>query len=446
MDRLKVAKEAYKRVAPLPNEDIDEAKSDQLEAWLIEYVCPVVEDLSNIREFRQLANWPIERLADGATEPERRSVEAMDRALVEVAGTLARVGGQPDVQMQLQRTFPLARSNQPPDFDLRNAAKSPPGHLVPALEAITEITTRPWFDLVVPEEYFHPCRELNLMNPKGEPLKEFDFENPHLATLGDYVTRLTLMRIDHWTTMLGRFVGGCIVVLTQLNRNTESDLLSVTNAQAELRRRLSDIEAMRIAGAPARIRDSSIALIQIYAAYSPSPRLEWLLVPKDIVAANRGLVRLCVRRPVCDMRVLLRIFAALDDVQKLYEQGPTVLDAFAVAVDSKRLVLLETPRRAFWDGKRIDADWDGNTLIWELLWELAHKRTQLKAVDRYCLSNSKSARAIVDRRSRLSKMIPIALDDKIIASGRRTYQVEIDPEDIALFLRKEQDQIIDANA
>lgn len=447
MDRLKVAKEAYERVAPVAGEVVDKTKSDQLEAWLIEYVCPVVEDLSAIGAFRQMANWPIDRLVAGAKAPERKLVEAMDRTLVEVAQTFVQVGGQPDVQMQLCRMFPTVSMKQESNVDQHDTGKSLPHHFVPALESIAEISARPWFDLVVPEEYMYPCRELNLINPKGLPLAEFDeLENPHLATLGDYVSRLAVMRIDHWATLLNRFAGGCVCAITQLDRNTEADLLSVANAQSRLQRCLSDIGTLRFAGAPARTRDSSIVLTQIYAAYSPRPRLDWLLVPADIVAANRGFVRLCVRRPVCDMRVLLRVVAALDDVQELYVQEPTVVDTIAVAVDSKRLVLLERPRRAFWDGKLIKADWDGNTLIWEFLWELASNRKQLKAVDRFRLSNSKSERAIIDRRSRLSTMVPRELREKIVPAGRRTYRLELDPEDIALLLVDELDQIVDSNA
>ena len=445
MDRLKVAKEMYDRVAPLAGDVVDEAKSDQLEAWLIEYVCPVVDDLLAIGEFQRLANWPIERLSPGKTTPERQLVEAMDGALVEIAGTLFQVGAQPDVKMQLRRLSPAVPADRAAVVAQDGPVASRPQAFVPELEAIAEIAGRPWLDLAVTEEeYFHPHRELNLINPKGAPLGEFDaFENPHLVTLGDYITRLAVMRMDHWATLLRRFATGCVFALSQLDRDTEGDLLSIAKAQSRLQSSWSDLDGLRLAGRNARTRDSSVVLTQIYASYSPSPRLDWLLVPPDVIAANRGFVRLCVRRPVCDMRVLVRVAAALDDVQEIYRQGPTVEDTIATAVKCQRLVLLAPPRRAFWDGKRIEAAWDKNTLIWELLWELASRRRQSKPVDRFCLSNSKSEGAISHRRSRLSKMIPAELDAKIVPVGRRTYQLDVDPEDIALFCVEEHDQIVD---
>src|SRR5206468_10633463 len=68
---------------------------------------------------------------------------------------------------------------------------------------------RPWRDLVAVEDYFHPCRGLNLAHPGGpvrEDLDAFDpLVQPELGEPGDHVSGLLLARLGFW---MGR-CGGC---------------------------------------------------------------------------------------------------------------------------------------------------------------------------------------------------------------------------------------------
>src|SRR5436305_11071056 len=106
MDRLELARASYARLAPRPGQDPDQGRWAALERWLGEEVGPVADDLAACPRFRQLARWPVERLAGGASGPERRLLEQADAALVGCAGALATWAGRPEVRAELGRLEP----------------------------------------------------------------------------------------------------------------------------------------------------------------------------------------------------------------------------------------------------------------------------------------------------------------------------------------------------
>lgn len=89
---------------------------------------------------------------------------------------------------------------------------------------------------------------------------------------------------------------------------------------------------------------------------------------------------------------------------------------------SHRLVMVQGNgfRRLFWDGERVPVDWGRNTLLWELMWQLALKGKLGGSVAWDELTNSTSGRFIVRRRSRLKKVIPPDLN-KLIKTGEAGY-------------------------
>jgi hypothetical protein len=125
----------------------------------------------------------------------------------------------------------------------------------------------------------------------------------------------------------------------------------------------------------------------------------------------------------------------------LYRQVPSAADGVADALAAKALVLVESPRAAYWRGELLEVRWEDCPLLWELLGALARRGQQAQAVDRFCLSNPGSARAIVDRRSRLGRLLPIELDDQITAAGRRTYRLALAATDIALFQGEAEERL-----
>ena len=145
---------------------------------------------------------------------------------------------------------------------------------------------------------------------------------------------------------------------------------------------------------------------------------------------------------------VLRAWGASDNVfpseAKRYPDGATEFEVvrltdpahtcrlpayYSHAVSRRGNFLLYTSDR----GGPVQAPWDANPLLWELLWELAGRARRSQAVDRFCLSNPEPGRAIVDRRSRLGRLLPPGLDGLIRAAGRRAYRLQLPPGEVALF-------------
>ena len=213
---------------------------------------------------------------------------------------------------------------------------------------------------------------------------------------------------------------------------------------AALEGRVGALEGACRAGRQARLRDSCVALTQVLAAYGSCPDLTWLGLPAGLAEGNRDLIRLCWRLPAGAAPASGRVAAALGDVRGLYREAPPAGDAVALAVASRALVLVESPRAAYWRGRPVQAAWDANPLLWELLWELAGRARRSQAVDRLCLSNPESERAIVDRRSRLGRLLPEGLDRLIRAAGRRAYRLGLPPGEVALFHVEQQERVEEA--
>ena len=91
MDRLELAQKKYQRIAPGPLE-LDEEKSNEIEAWLREYVVPLVSDLQRNPAFRRYVQFGVERLAAETDVPERQQVVAVSDALVACASEVAKLG------------------------------------------------------------------------------------------------------------------------------------------------------------------------------------------------------------------------------------------------------------------------------------------------------------------------------------------------------------------
>src|SRR5437588_10321478 len=202
MNRLELARASYARLAPRGGEDLDQGRWATVERWLGEEVGPVADDLAACPRFRRLARWPVEQLAVGAAGPERRLLEQADAALVGCAGALAAWAGRPEVRAELGRLErPGGRAGRGASWESdRSVAEWAAG--------------RPWRDLVAVEDYFHPCRGLNLAHPGGpvrEDLDAFDpLARPDLGEPGDQVSRLLLARLGFWLGPLRRLWGLCL--------------------------------------------------------------------------------------------------------------------------------------------------------------------------------------------------------------------------------------------
>lgn len=433
MDLLDMTLQQYQRLAPpAPLSPTPEA-SEALEGWLAGSVCVLIEELMEREAFRQLANWPLTAFDYDIDTPQRSLLRAVDAGLVEFAESLLRLAKQPLVtQLLVELEAKWPRPVEPWLTGELGAARNTPG-----MAAVETIARRPWFDLAAPEEYFSPTRQLYTAEP--EPLLEhFDPLSPRMPRLGDYITRSILFRIEFWQAQLARLYDQCTVALC----GTQAADLLVESLQARmgLENCVKAFTAECFSAADLRARENAIVLVQAYNAYAAVPKLDWLKSRRDILESARGLTRFRIRREgICDMHAFDLIVNAIMGSAAVYRAAHEGQSQLTNALAAKRLVLTDSPRNAYWDSQCIKANWERKTMLWELLWELADRARLGLAVDRDCLSNKKSLRAIRDRRSDLGKLLPPDLNELIVAAGRFSYRLELPPEAIALLVHEDDE-------
>ena len=136
---------------------------------------------------------------------------------------------------------------------------------------------------------------------------------------------------------------------------------------------LSNTDVEFLTSADAQIRESCMVLAEAYLDFvKPSPDTAWLDLPDWIINRNRGLIRHQLDGGAgygtCE-----RIAEAVADVQRLYRGAPPDESAKEEAIAAGHLVIVEASREAYWEGERIDADWNQLRAPWDLLQQLARR-------------------------------------------------------------------------
>ena len=85
MNKLLLALQGFEDLGPLQEINMTEDKSDLIEAWLKESVCPVVEELVDLTTFQSNTLWSASHLSKGTETRERKLVEYVDDCLVKFA-------------------------------------------------------------------------------------------------------------------------------------------------------------------------------------------------------------------------------------------------------------------------------------------------------------------------------------------------------------------------
>jgi hypothetical protein len=224
LDRLDIALARYEEMLSTPGPRTAATKGRELSVWLDQDVCPVVEELSQCAAFRVEARWPIERLQPGSASVERALVETVADGLVQCAAAVAGLAELPTVRAELLQVQPAQeRLSQGNRRRSAGTASGPEGKSAPqGLATMALIARRPWRDLVVLEDYFGPVSDLNLVDRQSYlgpdssqvQIAEFlPFYNPQLHSLGDFVARTLLIRIEYWQSILQRFWLRCQTAL-----------------------------------------------------------------------------------------------------------------------------------------------------------------------------------------------------------------------------------------
>jgi hypothetical protein len=445
-DQLEMALRRYKQIAPNPSGDMNLGQADQLSDWLENDVGRIVELLFHRPGFRVRAQWSLTRLTGNIAGPEREAVIAVDKTIVHYAGRLLAFAKEDAIYEQLRQLGPYqnhVEKGDPSALESPHEDSSLP-RLPIGLRAVESIANRPWRDLASTRDFFRPTSQLNLTEPDEFSWGMFlSYVDPRLLVPGDYISRCTEIRIKFWLDSLQQLFIRCHTALP----NTAGDLKAAWAELSEVRSQFnSSFDALRqlcFQGDEARLRDSCVALLQIYVGFHSNADLSWL---GEVAAMARTAGDIPHRvKYRHEWHVPERATAALVDIAEMVRNQPPE-DLIEEMKATKRLVLIEEQRTGYFDGIPIelanqDAQWHVlGSNAWELLWTLADRASVGRLVDPDSLSNPKAletqqpptVQAVKDRRSLLKKRIVRELNDLIVSAGPGSYRLKLERSEICL--------------
>jgi hypothetical protein len=153
----------------------------------------------------------------------------------------------------------------------------------------------------------------------------------------------------------------------------------------------------------------------------------------------RAVVAVATRCGLLDpdtVRGLLRAFR---------EEPVDPAEAVEWAAAGGGLVLVETPRRAHWEGEPIPVDWARYTAPWVLLWELAQTAKAGGVVDAVTLRDGAGGdpKFVTKLKYRLVNAagFPLTLADRVVPAGRGTYRLDLPAARVRVFERGPEEAV-----
>lgn len=109
-------------------------------------------------------------------------------------------------------------------------------------------------------------------------------------------------------------------------------------------------------------------------------------------------------------------------------------DVLARAVDRIPLVLRESPRAAFWRGKRVPIDWDRNSALWNYVITLCEQAIQGQSLDASHFGERRKKDNHIKLKHRLTAhpQFPVDLGDLIVAVGGGQQRLQLPPSEIRI--------------
>lgn len=427
MNKLLLALQGFEDLGPLHEQDMTEEKSDRVEMWLKEDVCPAVEALIDNRSFQIHTLWSVSHLRKGVGTAERQLVERVDNLLVKLAE-------------QIKTCLPYL--DQPPLTEFQ-------------LESIELIAEKNWFDLVNPDDFVLPTQ--HLMLDKSNEQHTFHFRKANQIKIpGDHVCDSMFARIEYWKKILDQVCRICFCAKRTEDEQSNREFSSLMYCVGQLDPSIEDLKKACLKTKQKILRDACITLSLVYLAYADHPELDWLIRDSHQAKVITQSFRRSVVRPpgeiqhvekqpngsfivitkeralLCVPSVIRKISKALADVKTIYDIPDDPDDLIDWACSHARLVLVDhSPRQVFWEGEPIERGWDTHPVNWDLLWKLANNPG--KAVDQGMLSNPHK-QSIRSRRSRLKDLLERfdVLNQLIKTVRGQGYCLELDKNNIIL--------------
>ncbi len=157
------------------------------------------------------------------------------------------------------------------------------------------------------------------------------------------------------------------------------------------------------------------------------------------VSVYQAVVDVGVRTGFLDTdggRLLLRVIG---------EEPNDPQEAFEMAIAAGVLVLVASPRQAFWEGEEVAIDWERHGKPWEFLDELARAAKAGASLDAMALRElgGRDTGFMKKRKCALVNAdgFPVTLADLVVPAGRGTYRLNLPPARIRVFERGTSDSL-----
>jgi hypothetical protein len=281
-------------------------------------------------------------------------------------------------------------------------------------------------------DYFGPYRAFRFQD--GRELRWGNFIpslNRSLHPVGDFVARCMWERIDTLMKILADFRSN---LLRAAARSKGKLRAGEQSAWEELASKSTALRDSCTSGATAQVRDSCVILTQVYAAFDPSPQVDWLGLPSWVVERRRNLRGAC--SSWSGPELFDRVALSLNDLGGLY-QGQPGQSAIDEAIAKGGLVIETETFKAFWRAKPITPklEWRSQPRNWKILCKLAERARAAKAIywgDVY--DEAVGASTLSTAVGRLRENLPPDLEGQIGPGPKpATYQLNLPRNEIFIF-------------
>jgi hypothetical protein len=371
--------------APLPQSGANEILSDELEAWLRDYVVPVVEDLLDNPVFRRIVSAICEQLLESSDTEERRQIDDFADSVVTCASALVNAAEEFGVHEV------LADSDRADDERWIAADKN--ANIDP--RSVTEkAVDRPWLGMVTSQDFWSPTFSPQLRVTDALLVRQFRRSVPFVKLLGDRVSSMLVARCNFWKHRLDSTGQRLQIRLGGEGNRAFKAQEEILNCLIEIDHRYQLIRQRWLAGPERRLRDACFALLQTYVAYHPYPQIPWLGVASQTLSVNGGVLKAFFRHrgtvkeielishgrarvvgtktaSLVDTNLIRQVAAALDDLGEIYRRGAHPDEIIEEARSQYALLVVVRPRLVFWNGERLALEWNDAEKSWNLLLNLA---------------------------------------------------------------------------
>jgi hypothetical protein len=404
MNRLDEALSHFRALAPTQPAAWQDFPSHKLAVWLRDDVSRVAEQLAGLPEFRQYATWSLTALRPGALSPERR---LLDRVMAALAGVRRRIraidpsppGPAPGRKPASDRPAPAVKRRQR-------------GSLPSGLQDWVSSGAIPEpFDA---DDYFEPRP---FFFSESVPFWELTVSlSPELPPAGDFVTRALLVRLD---TVLGLVAERAKAVPAARRPHGGFGL-------AEVRRRVAQLRELCTAGFEGELRDASVTLVQVHAAFHPAHPYDWLPLgrrgPEDAYHLRHRVTH------QHGVELVRRVAAAMESLRDLFAQRAAAPDSLARLIRQGHLVLVTGTQEAYWEGKRFPVS-EKYPACWRLLLALAKRSKRSQAVTYDVLDEGRHPTStkgtLYTTVSRLKALLPPSLKARLRGGRGAQYSLDL---------------------